>query len=75
VQDGGLRRAAADPQWIGDAFVAVEVFAFLTGYITRKLLDSQKMSDELEAAVMEVAGCKTLIGLRTDCIERRTTSE
>lgn len=49
-----LRRAKVDPARVDAAFVEIEAFAFLTGYIIRKLLEAKKLSDELEAAIMNV---------------------
>jgi hypothetical protein len=49
-----LRQSRVDADCLEQALVAVEVFAFLTGYITRKLFEAKKMSDELESAAMEV---------------------
>jgi hypothetical protein len=49
-----LRAAAADPTRVEAAFVEIEAFAFLTGYIVRKLIEAKKLSDELEAAAMRV---------------------
>jgi hypothetical protein len=48
------QRALNDPDRVEEAFVAIEVFAFLTGYITRKLIEAKKLSDELEGAAMRV---------------------
>lgn len=49
-----LRDASRDPVRAEVAFVEVEVFAFLTGYIVRKLIEAKRLSDELETAVMNV---------------------
>jgi hypothetical protein len=49
-----LRDAPRDPARAEAAFVEVEPFAFLTGYIVRKLIEAKKLSDELEGAVMNV---------------------
>jgi hypothetical protein len=49
-----LRDATRHPARAEAAFVEVEAFAFLTGYIVRKLIEAKKLSDELEAAVMNV---------------------
>ncbi len=48
-----LQAAARDSARAEDAFVEVEAFAFLTGYIVRKLIEANKLSDELESAVMK----------------------
>src|SRR6266516_624585 len=49
-----LRDATRDPAKAEAAFVEVEAFAFLTGYIVRKLIEAKKLSDELETANMNV---------------------
>jgi hypothetical protein len=49
-----LRAATRDSKLAEDAFVEVEAFAFLAGYIVRKLIEAKKLSDELESAAMKV---------------------
>jgi hypothetical protein len=49
-----LRAAAHDSGLAEDAFVEVEAFAFLAGYIVRKLIEARKLSDELESSAMKV---------------------
>jgi hypothetical protein len=53
-----LRRSLHDPDQVESALAAIEVFAFLVGYIVRKLIESKKLSDELEGATMEVVAHK-----------------
>jgi hypothetical protein len=49
-----LRDATRDSARTEAALVEIEAFAFLTGYIVRKLIEANKLSDELEAAIMNV---------------------
>ena len=49
-----MRRAQTNEDLLETAFVGVEVFVFLVGYVTRKLIEAKKISDELEAASMGV---------------------
>src|SRR4051812_7333069 len=49
-----MREADSDPQRAEAAFVELEVFVFLTGYIVRKLIEAVKLSDELEATRLPV---------------------
>jgi hypothetical protein len=61
-----LREAINDPERAEAAFVEVEAFAFLTGYIVRKLIEARKLSDELEEALLSVTTFPAQPGYRLD---------
>lgn len=55
-----LERAMRDASWNDDRFTALEKRVFVSAYAIRKLMDSQKLSDELERQPIR---CKSYVSV------------